>query len=236
MSTVITHIYNEQALLPLWLKHHAKTFKRGIVIDFASTDASREIVKAWPTFELIDSPLTDFDAPEVDRMVENVERDIKGIRMVLNVTEFLLGDPNQATRDHFIPSVSPINMTDDPPFDWSYQFWEQRTRGISFERDFNWRRSRRLGLTSTSYPLGRHFGEIDRGDYLLVHVASCLVDERMIERRLQIQHKIPAHNKAVGMGIQHHFQTGLTREMLIEQQDKDRANSIDLMPWLRPYL
>ena len=44
-KTVLTHFYNEEYLLPWWLDHHKKYFDHGILIDYASTDKSVEIIK-----------------------------------------------------------------------------------------------------------------------------------------------------------------------------------------------
>jgi len=35
---LFSHIYNEEYLLPFWLKHHKKIFDHGVIIDNFSTD------------------------------------------------------------------------------------------------------------------------------------------------------------------------------------------------------
>ena len=44
-TTVISHFYNEEYLLPWWLAHHTKLFDHGILINKGSTDRSVEICK-----------------------------------------------------------------------------------------------------------------------------------------------------------------------------------------------
>lgn len=52
--TLISHIFNEEYLLPFWLEHHSKIFDNGIIIDYYSTDRSIEIInKFCPTWTVI---------------------------------------------------------------------------------------------------------------------------------------------------------------------------------------
>ncbi|MEW9106591.1 glycosyltransferase family 2 protein, partial [Paenibacillus sp.] len=45
MRILISHFYNEEYLLPWWLKHHAPLFDHGILINRGSTDRSVDICK-----------------------------------------------------------------------------------------------------------------------------------------------------------------------------------------------
>lgn len=229
MSTVITHIYNEELLLPLWLEHHSKYFDKGIVVDFASTDRSREIIAQYPKFEVYDSTIDMWGVNDLDAMMVEFEKQVDGIRMVLNVTEFLLGNPNTAERDFLIPAVGLINMPFDNEFDWSKQFWEQRSYGISYKDSFIHRRSRILAHQLPNYPLGRHFESIDDGGYLLVHVANCLVDEGMINRKLQFQDKVPDKDKNLNLAFQH-YRHGrrFVKEDALQEQEIFRSQSVDV--------
>lgn len=53
MRTVLCHFYNEEYLLPWWLKHHRSMFDHGALIDHGSTDNSldicRQLVPEWRT-------------------------------------------------------------------------------------------------------------------------------------------------------------------------------------------
>jgi len=229
MATVITHIYNEEQLLPLWLEHHSKYFDRGIIVDFNSNDKSKKIISNYPNFEIYNSKIDIFSATALDSMMIEFEKGVEGIRIVLNVTEFLLGDPNTSERDFLIPSVSLVNMSFDEEFDWSKQFWEQRSYGVSYETFFQLRRSRILAHNLPEYPLGRHFETIDSGGYLIVHVANCLVNDGMFNRRLQIQNKIPIEDKNQNLGFQH-YRAGrdLTKDDLLIEQENYRKMAVNV--------
>lgn len=89
--TVISHIFNEEYLLPFWLEHHKKIFDHGIIINYQSTDKSMEIVKAiCPTWQIIESRNNIFEPIGIDAEVMDIEKTISGYKMALNVTEFLM--------------------------------------------------------------------------------------------------------------------------------------------------
>src|SRR4051812_48551649 len=89
--TVISHFWNEEFLLPYWLKHHYPLFDHGVLIDYASTDRSAEIIhELAPQWEVRSSANVWFDARDVDAEVMAVEREFNGWKVALNTTEFLL--------------------------------------------------------------------------------------------------------------------------------------------------
>lgn len=91
MRTVICHFYNEEYLLPWWLKHHLPLFDYGILIDHGSTDRSAEICRELaPNWRLVRSRLTHFDAYLTDLEVMNYEQEMVGWKIALTVTEFLV--------------------------------------------------------------------------------------------------------------------------------------------------
>jgi len=91
MRTVISHFYNEEYLLPWWLKHHVAMFDHGIMINHGSTDNSVDIVRQIaPHWHLVNTTLTDFDAFMTDLEVMNYEKNVPGWKIALNVTEFLM--------------------------------------------------------------------------------------------------------------------------------------------------
>ena len=91
MTTLIAHIYNEEYLLPFWLEHHKKIFDAIIIIDYNSTDRSVEICKdICPNCKIIPSKNKVFDAELADAEIMDIERKIEGIKMSLNITEFML--------------------------------------------------------------------------------------------------------------------------------------------------
>ena len=92
-KTIITHFFNEEYLLPWWLNHHKQYFDHGILINYASTDRSVEIIKEiCPDWTIIDSRNSEFDAKLADDEVSDIESTIPGWKICLNTTEFLVGD------------------------------------------------------------------------------------------------------------------------------------------------
>ena len=96
--TVISHIYNEEYLLPYWLEHHSNFFKNGIIIDYMSTDNSLDIIRKkcphWKiitTKNIIDNK-PNFEASKIDNEVQEIEKTINGYKICLNTTEFLFFD------------------------------------------------------------------------------------------------------------------------------------------------
>ena len=55
-KTLITHIFNEEYLLPFWLHHHKDMFDEIVIIDYNSTDNSIEICKnIYPRCQIINT-------------------------------------------------------------------------------------------------------------------------------------------------------------------------------------
>lgn len=90
-SVLIAHVYNEAYLLPWWIRHHVGMFDEGVIIDYASTDGSMDIVrKLAPHWKIMSSQHQAFDAMLCDQEVMAIERTYDNHwKMVLNVTEFL---------------------------------------------------------------------------------------------------------------------------------------------------
>lgn len=89
--TVICHFRNEEVYLRYWLRHHVALFDHGILIDYASTDSSRDVVRALaPHWEVRPSRNTTFHSASIDAEVMDVEKEFAGWKMCLNVTEFVM--------------------------------------------------------------------------------------------------------------------------------------------------
>jgi hypothetical protein len=94
-----------------------------------------EIIKDLaPHWKIIDSPLRYFEAEPLDRLIEEIENSISGIRICLNVTEFLIGDASSIVSQNVIPQVSLINMPNDLKFVPGIPFHEQRNFGLISNR------------------------------------------------------------------------------------------------------
>lgn len=179
--TVTCHFYNEEYLLPWWLQHHKDKFEHGIMLNCGSTDKSVSIIKdICPKWEIINSKNKFFDIFINENQMYDLERDIKGWRICLNVTEFLLGDTHKVTdkiSDIYIDSLTMVSTKEeefiDPKYDVS--LLKQRTHGIHPETvysiyehkdtkinhtDCTRYRSefyRRMSRTHNMYPTGRHY-------------------------------------------------------------------------------
>ncbi|MEI4649455.1 glycosyltransferase family 2 protein [Bacillus cereus] len=90
ITTLISHFYNEEYLLPWWLMHHKQIFNHGILINRGSTDRSVEMCRIFaPDWEVRTSKVPEFDAEQVDNEVMDIESAVQGWKMTLNTTEFL---------------------------------------------------------------------------------------------------------------------------------------------------
>jgi len=91
MRTIITHFYNEEYLLPWWLRHHVPLFDHGVMINHGSTDSSCDIVRELaPNWLLVNSAQQFFNAYLTDFEVMRYESGFAGWKLALTVSEFLL--------------------------------------------------------------------------------------------------------------------------------------------------
>lgn len=244
MRTVICHFFNEEFLLPWWLNHHKKIFDHGIMIDYASTDRSAEIIKEiCPTWEIHQSRNKFFDSAEIDREVEDYEATCTGWRMALNVTEFLYGNVQQLDRikrkrQVFVGNFVFVAPESNPLFTHERPLHEQVTVGY-FENDrlsierllYGARASRSLHNFAISYPPqgGRHFIETPTfKDLAIFYFGYAALSKAFIERKVQIKGKMSAVEIAA-RGDDHPNTVSQARfENNIEVHHRPRA--IDLTP------
>lgn len=220
-KTIIAHSYNEEYLLPWWLNHHKKIFDHGIIIDYDSSDKSVEICKdICPHWNIVKSKNTNFNAKNADVEVEYYESQIQGWKISLNITEFLLGPIDKilstiCNDQLLIPSVSFFDWEPKGNLDSNKELWHQKYYGIDYITDFMFRRSRSFHNKSIHYELGRHFHSYNCEDLLIFHYGNCISSPQMLNRRLQIQHRIPQSDKIKNLGFQHHnFGLGLTSDIV----------------------
>lgn len=92
--TIISHFYNEEYLLPFWLKHYRNMFDDGVLIDWASTDNSvdicRELVPHW---KVIPSRNKYYHRKDIESEIIDTEKSIKSDwKFSCTTTEFILND------------------------------------------------------------------------------------------------------------------------------------------------
>ena len=158
-KTLLCHFYNEEWMLPWFLNHHKQIFDHGIMIDYHSTDRSVEIIKEiCPTWDIVTSRNLDFQADNIDREVEDLERDIDGWRICLNVTEQLIG--NYAIMDEvpnkqiLVPSIFMVDCDRQNAVTYNKPLYEQKFDGFMFDTvpNFLERRARSLHNCPVHYP------------------------------------------------------------------------------------
>jgi hypothetical protein len=215
-KTVICHFYNEEFLLPWWLKHHKELFDHGIMIDYASTDRSCELItRICPTWEIRPSRNQTFDGIVIDEEVMAIEKNLTGWRIALNVTEFLFGNMarlhnrNGEMTQHLLtnyvfvdmedPNKEPTTLLHDIPLHeqryWGYHdnenIGERRTSATTFYGK-HLRLNRSIHNFPITYTGGRHFPNTDYSfnDLVIFYYGWADIGEQGLRRRLQIKDKI----------------------------------------------
>jgi hypothetical protein len=210
-KTIIAVFYNEEYLLPWWLNHHKQYFDHGILINYASTDNSVNIIKdICPTWEIVESRNKLFGAKEVDDEVTDIETRIDGWKICLNVTEFLVGDYsilNNATTDNLVlPCCVMVDNQPDLIPDTNKSLVNQKTYGMHYNDGASKIRRSRIIHSKRLYvyPLGRHFDTPHTTEDLVVlWYGFSPYNTDAVKRKLQIQTKIPPSDFAKGYGTQH---------------------------------
>jgi len=210
-KTIIAVFYNEEYLLPWWLNHHKQYFDHGILINYASTDNSVNIIKdICPTWEIVESRNKLFGAKEVDDEVTDIETRIDGWKICLNVTEFLTGDysilDETLSGRHILPCCVMVDNEPDVIPDPNKSLVKQKTFGMHYnEGASKIRRSRIIhNKRLYVYPLGRHFDQSHTTDKLVVlWYGFSPYNQEIIKRKLQIQNRIPVSDFMQGFGTQH---------------------------------
>jgi hypothetical protein len=223
--TLISHFYNEEYLLPWWLKHHSKIFDDAILIDYNSTDRSVEIIKEYcPNWTVIRSENEFFDADKVDREVMKYEETIEGYKICLNTTEFIFGDILSELKDNGLNcfEINSVCIVDDNPGDvltYDDNLVEKKKFGFPSGNRFI------HNHPSGKYSVGRHFSHLPITGQLrsnIRHFKYAPWTDEFIKRKLQISKRIPQTDIQQGMGG-HHIWT--REEMEDEMKIKMKLSS-----------
>lgn len=213
MKTVITHFYNEEYMLPWWLMHHREVFDHGILIDYDSTDRSVEIIKEYcPTWTVVKSRNREFDARKCDEEIIDYESKTPGWKICLNVTEYLVGDysllndtPNQILK---VPCYIMVDTQRDVDITHDKSLLKQKPFGISYDSSNPItieRCCRAIHNTERlHYPTGRHYLDPNCMGLQVLWYGYSPMTQKMLDRKLQIQHRIPESDKQQNLG-HHHF-------------------------------
>lgn len=225
---VISHIFNEEYLLPFWLEHHSKIFDYGIIIDYYSTDNSVEIIhKICPHWKVIKTKninndgSPNFDAHLIDIEVKEVEQSMNGTKICLNTTEFLMVSKDMIEMKNTlcentyyeIPIFSVTNKISNYFPNNMYDFFGNITHVCDINKRFGacyrYMHSS-IHLKYLNYGVGRHnfsnnenLIKCENHGMIILHMRYYPRNENMIKRRLQIQNNIPQQDKDRKLGVQH---------------------------------
>lgn len=241
MVTVISHFYNEEFLLPFWLKYHKRFFSHGIMINYDSTDRSVDIIREiCPNWQIVKTRNNWFNAEDCDQEVMEYENTISGWKMVLNTTEFLVVANLEKTinQTNNIIKTTGVIMVDSPeeydkainedflPLQRQYGYLERNfTSGILT-------RSRILHkLVNGNYDPGRHDTfhktKIDFRDDIFVLWFGWCPFKYIKDRKLQIKYKIPKEDLELKRGIEH-FMTSQEMDQKFLENQKRAMNLYDI--------
>lgn len=212
-KTVISHFYNEEHLLPWWLRHHKQIFDHGIMIDYHSTDRSMEIIREiCPDWELRYTRNKYFDSTPIDEEVMDIEKELEGWRVCLNTTEFLYGnishlDDRQEPTQYFVGNYVFVDMEDeakgplvlshDSPLHkqryWGYN--DTINRGDRMSAGSMARMNRSVHNFPVKYDGGRHWPNTARSfeDLVIFYYGYADISTAGIKRKTQIKTKISEH-------------------------------------------
>lgn len=229
-KTVITHFFNEEYLLPWWIQHHQKHFDFGLLIDYGSTDRSVEIIKdLCPDWAVVDSVNEWFDARLCDQEVMTYEQGLDGWKIVLNTTEFLVGNysilNDVADQEIRIPCVVMVDEDPNQIPQHSVSLVEQKRFGIPYDTGGPVIRRPRCihNKKQINYPLGRHYEQYDTNELEILWYGYSPYTTELKNRKLQIQNKIPQVDKMRGLGTEH-FVTSEQLDSIYDQYRQQACN------------
>jgi hypothetical protein len=239
MKTILCHFFNEEYLLPWWLNHHKQFFDHGIMINYASTDNSVDIIKKiCPTWEIINSRNTIFAGSLIDNEVYDIENaKVKDWRICLNVTEFLLGDyksllENQDRKKYLINCLTIVDTKEEresTDINFNLPLFNQFTHGLNINDSMLENGSRRLCNYTDKYTKGRHYKSItDNCPFIILKYKFAPMTSEFLKRKLQIQTKMPVGDPHLFRQGDYHtdFGRGLTKEKLIEIYKKYKTEDV----------
>ena len=213
-KTVLTHFYNEEYLLPWWLSHHKKIFDHGILIDYHSTDRSREIIKAiCPTWEII---------PEF--LFGNISRLSQTPNQQIFLGNYVFIDKDGATPD--------INKPLHEQCCWGYY---QGSEGCQY-LNLGSRCTRSLHNYPVVYEAGRHWGahQATYNDLAIFYYGYAFLNRPFLDRKLQIKTKMsPIELQVAGNS---HPNTVTEKQFLDNINSYHRPRCSDLLETIKLFL
>lgn len=224
--------------MPFFVRHHLPLFEHAVVIDYASTDRTVEIIREMaPNWEIRPSRNDCFRASDCDAEVMDVERGIAGWKVALNVTEFMCGDVAEAcnTLDAqgyaagIARGVAMVDMHERVGFDYDADLTNQCHHGYTDGPSIGYKSRLIHRHADGNYAVGRH--ETYHHD-VRVYADGLLCKwfgfapwmPELRQRKLAIQQQIPADDRAMGRGFQHLIDENQLNNMWMQE----KAFSADL--------
>jgi nucleoside-diphosphate-sugar epimerase len=213
-TTLIAHIFNEEYLLPFWLTHHKELFDNFVIIDYHSTDNSIDICKSiCPNCKIITSRNHDFHALNVDLEVMDVENSVDGIKMVLNVTEFLICE--KPIKSLFCDTTNFLSYSIIAYSPYSEKNYEVNNNQELFSgllhSDMRYHQDREGVRTLHNFPNGKYgpgrhrsFNySIPLNNAHIIWFGYYPMNDALLKRKTQIASQMPEFNIVRGWGRQH---------------------------------
>ncbi len=243
---LLSHFFNEEVLLPFWIRHHASMFDSAILIDYNSTDRSLDIIRreAPSSWKIVSSRNNQFISRFVDDEVMDYEKmHPNAWKITLTTTEFLV---HQNLRSYLAETEQSGDIM-------ALRFRSVMMSGndsISFKRFTNLLKQRTIYFcdskesstfhAETSYSRFIHRSpnpDYSSGRHLLYNVVSQWAPmsfiakfiytpwPEIIHRKAQIRSRIPASEFAGGNGNQHDVSL---KDLEARKKDHDKLPQFDL--------
>ena len=243
---LISHFFNEEVLLPFWIRHHAPMFDFAILIDYNSTDRSSEIIRreAPSSWKIVPSRNSEFIARLVDLEVMHYERMYpRAWKIALNTPEFLvhqnlrgyLAETEQSSDIQGLRFRS-VGMSGDDsiPLRRFTSLVKQRTQYVCRPEEWHCSHaetsySRYIHRSpSVEYGSGRHeLHNVESKWSPIGFVAKFLYTPwpEILNRKAQIRSRIPASEFAKRSGFQHDVSKA---ELAAQKKDLGKLPQFDL--------
>lgn len=211
--TLIAHVFNEEYLLPFWLEHHKDMFDEIVIIDYNSTDKSIEICKSiCPQCRIIMTRNKYFKATDIDKEVMDIENSIRGIKIVLNITEFLICETT--IKDIFIYGPNPMSyaVTAISPYSLKKyntdNYYNLINNLLSDDVVYHYDRGFRQlhNYNNGNYTPGRHSTlnvSINTNKAYIIWFGFYPMNNNLLMRKLQIKQNMPKSDIVQSLGFQH---------------------------------
>lgn len=236
--TLYTFLYNEEEILPYFLKHYSTMVDKIVVYDNKSTDNSIQILKDWKDCEI---ELREYDTnDQLDELSlldlkNNCWKDDKSDYIIVCDVDELLYHTNfkefikkNSMVDYFTPSGYHM-IGDEIPTDYTKQIYDiiqYGTEDVNYGKNILFKRS---NVLETYYAPGAHLSSF-KGTGRLINCTTdqlkllhykWLSPDYVIKKYLHYQERRSEHSKEMGWGI--HYE--LTPDQIVEKYNELKNNS-----------